>query len=239
MAVEFRFRLKLGNLKNVKRIMQETTIFSHFSRSSAGVRIAISTGMLMVACTGVLLGQGTIGFNFSPYWYGTSYQELGMRFQVVVPPGTSGYDVMGITLGAGNTPQNGTTFMDWFRVNNPYQYVELTLTNGSTFGLASVQLADPINPSPSVVPIAFVGYLSDGTSLTNTFSTPGAGPSTFAPYTFNSDFSSATLTRVDIFAPRWAMDNLVFVIPEPGFFSLFGIGALALLWLQLSRRRRL
>jgi hypothetical protein len=132
-----------------------------------------------------------------------------MWFQVVVPPGTSGVDVMAITFGAANTPGNGTPFMGWFRQYNPFDYVELSLTNGSTFGLTSVQLADPVNPSLSPVSISFIGYPAVGSAVTNTFTTSGPGPSTFATYTFNAEFSSG-LSRVDILAPRWAMDNLAF-----------------------------
>jgi hypothetical protein len=183
--------------------------------------------------------QGTITFDWHPNWVGTNYVESGMAFQLVVPQGST-LDYMGIVppFTYQGVPQNSTPFMWWFRQNNPYNYVSLSLTNGSLFGLRSVQLADPIAPSLSPVSISFVGYLFGGGTVTNTFTTPGNGATTFATYTFNSDFSP-TLTRVDILAPRWAMDNLVFVIPEPGVGSLMASGLLTFAGRQLHRRRRL
>ena len=185
---------------------------------------------LTVICAGFfgvsVLGQGVITFSGASGFAGTNYDELGMGFQVIIPLGTSGHDDMGITLGAGNTPRNGTAFMGWARLHNPSDFVELSLNNGNTFGLTSVDLADPNSPSLSPVPISFIGYLAGGSFVTNTFTTPGGGATTFAAYTFNSDFTSG-LTSVDILAPRWAMDNLVFSVPEPGVGSLITVGLLA------------
>jgi hypothetical protein len=179
-------------------------------------------------------GQGTINFDAHNNWVGTHYVESGVLFQVVLPNGGT-YDYMGITYGADNTPRNGTPFMEWFRQNNAYDYVSLSLSSGSLFGLTSVQLADPQNPSLSPVSISFIGYPAIGSNATNTFTTPGPGPSTFATYTFNAQFSSG-LSRVDILAPRWAMDNLVFTVPEPSAGSLLLVGLLALSWRTVRKR---
>lgn len=171
--------------------------------------------------------QGTITFAGWAGWNGTSYQEQGLRFNVVVPQGTS-YDNMVVApavLGPSNIPYNTTPYMLWIRQYNPYDYVSLNLTNGSLFGLSSVQLADPNSPSLSPVPISFIGYLPGGSTVTNTFTTPGNGATTFLNYSFTSEFAPG-LTRVDILAPKWAMDNLVFVIPEPGGCALLGLGLL-------------
>jgi hypothetical protein len=121
--------------------------------------------------------------------------------------------------------------MGWFQQYNPYDFVALTHTNGTTFGLTSVWLADPTSPSPAPVAISFAGFRPDGSSVTNTFTTPGNGATTFLAYSFNPDFASG-LSSVDIFAPRWAMDNLVFTVPEPGSFALMMLGA----FLTLRRR---
>jgi len=183
------------------------------------------------------LGQGTITFNTSAGLSSTYYEELGMWFQVVVPLGTSGYDDIGIVPGNlyHNLPTTSTPFMFFLRQNNPFDYVALSMTNGSMFGLTSVQLADPNSPSPSPVSISFVGHLASGLAITNTFTTPGNGATTFATYAFNSDFTSG-LTSVDILAPRWAMDDLTFTVPEPGIGSLSLLGLLALGWLAARRR---
>jgi len=122
--------------------------------------------------------------------------------------------------------------MLWFRQYNPYDYVELRLTTGSAFGLSVVQLADPTAPSLSPVSISFLGFKMDGTTVTNTFTTPGNGATTFQSYQFGPGFA-ADLASVDILAPRWAMDNLVFTVPEPSTVALVVLGLLG-----LAKRRR-
>ncbi len=182
--------------------------------------------LLFVPSDDGVFAQGMITFDARNNWIGTDYTESGMAFRLIIPQGAS-RDYMGITYGADNTPRNGTPFMGWFRQFNPYNYVSLSLTDGSLFGLTSVDLADPISPSLSPVTISFIGYLTGGTTVTNTFTTPGNGATTFANYQFNPDFTTPLFTHVDILAPRWAMDNLVFVIPEPGAAGLFLFGLLA------------
>ena len=131
--------------------------------------------------------------------------------------------------------------MDWFRQYNPSDFVVLSLTNGYTFGLTSVNLADPNSPSSSLVPIMFIGFLGNGSTVTNTFTTPGGGATTFQSYTFTSAFASG-LTSVDILAPRWAMDNLVFgnvaPVPEPGTVSLLAVGLLVFAGRKIQGRRK-
>ena len=183
------------------------------------------------------LAQGTITFNSGLYFSGTNYTESGMQFQTFIPQGASLYDGMAINYGGGNEPYDGSPMMVWFRQFNPSDYIMLSLTNGYTFGLTSVQLADPNSPSSSLVPISFIGFLVNGSTVTNTFTTPGGGATTFLNYTFTPAFSSG-LTSVDILAPRWAMDNLVFgnvaPVPEPGTVALLGAGVAG--W--LARRHR-
>jgi hypothetical protein len=199
------------------------------------VRDAVFSCILLLSV--LVHAQGTITFTGWAGWYGTFYQELGLQFEVVIPPGASRYDVMGITYGADNTARNGTPFMAWFRQYNPYNYVCLSLTDGSLFGLTSVWLADPIFPSPSPVSISFVGFLADGSTVINTFTTRTVGGGGFDEYTFGPAFNSG-LTRVDILAPRWAMDNLVWV-PEPTTWALLavGVGMLSYVWFRSSKKQ--
>jgi hypothetical protein len=190
-------------------------------------------------------GQGIITFNSATLVYATNYYELGMGFHVMIPThglGSPNYDGMGILSGIfSNYPTNSTPYLFYIRQFSPDDYVAFSLTNGYSFGLTSVQLADPNSPSSSLVPISFIGYLIGGTTVTNTFTTPGGGATTFLNYTFTSAFASG-LTSVDILAPRWAMDNLVFgnvaPVPEPGTVSLVAIGLLVFISSKFKVRHK-
>jgi hypothetical protein len=193
--------------------------------SGGFLRALIMLSIALASAAGAQ-AQGTITFDAHAGWSGTDYSELGMRFQVVIPPGATSHDGMAITLGADNTPRDGTPFMGFFQQYNPDDYVAIGLSDGSAFGLTSVLLADPTSPSLSPVSISFLGFKMDGSTITNTFTTPGNGASTFQSYEFGSVFASG-LTSVDILAPRWAMDNLAFSVPEPSTIALTGLGLLA------------
>jgi hypothetical protein len=83
----------------------------------------------------------------------------------------------------------------------------------------------------------FEGFKADSSIVTNIFTTPGNGATNLLNYSFSSDFISG-LTGVEIQAPRWAMDNLVFgnvEVPEPGAGSLLVAGLLV--WGGWKRRK--
>lgn len=189
---------------------------------------AVAASAMLVAAQETL-AQGTLTFNGGVGMSDTFYEEGGLWFQVIVPSGTT-HDDMGIVRpGYANLPQNSSPFMFFYRQYNPADYVAINLTNGSVFGLTSVQLADPTSPSLSPVSISFLGFKTDGSTLTNTFTTPGNGATTFLTYQFGSGFAS-DLSRVDILAPRWAMDNLAFTVPEPDVGTLLLLALLTLGW---------
>jgi hypothetical protein len=195
----------------------------------------LAAGVAVLQSMDAARGQGTITFGAESRWTGTDYSEAGMGLHLVQPnPSEPYHDWLVITRGFANEAQNPTPYMFFLRQNSPDNYVAIRLTTGTAFGLGSVQLGDPYNPSLSPVTIPFVGHLADGSSVTNMFTTPGNGATTLASYAFSSDFASG-LTSVDILATRWAMDNLVFIIPEPGACVLLSVG---LLGLALRRRAR-
>jgi hypothetical protein len=210
-------------------------------------QLSKNTNIIPLAAVGILLatamvshGQGTITFNTAASFSGSDYYESGMWLHTVIPSGEVNHDGMAglpAIYGPSNVPMNPTPYMIFLRQYSPGDYVSLSLTNGSLFGLTSVQLADPNSPSLSPVPISFIGYQSGGSTVTNAFNTPGNGATTFQNYTFNSGFSSG-LTRVDILAPRWAMDNLVWAVPEPSVISFLLLGPGVLIYARYRTRKR-
>jgi len=187
--------------------------------------------------------QGTITFNNHPYFAGTSYNESGVHFGLVVPTygtGSPNYDSFGGTsaiTSPANVPYDNTPYFYFYQQFSPDDYVAINLTSGSSFGLSSVQLADPTSPSSTELSITFWGTKSDGSTVSETFTTLGNGATTFQTYQFDSDFSSG-LTSAWISSTRWAMDNLVVTIPEPGTLALFGLGGCALFWMRTRKRQR-
>lgn len=175
------------------------------------------------------IAQGTVTFDSSPMFDGTDYFESGVWFHVVTP-GAGPHDDMGIggpITGPSNVPYNNTPYMIFFRAYSTDNYVTLSLANGSAFGLTSVQLADPNSPSSTMLPITFLGLGANGLTVTNIFTTPGNGADHLLTCQFTSNFAFG-LISVQIPSSRWAMDNLVFTIPEPGALALVIVGFLAL-----------
>lgn len=75
--------------------------------------------------------------------------------------------------------------------------------------------------TPLLVP--FVGYRSDGSVVNTSFTTDGiidgTGPiADFQTFHFGPEWSG--LTRVEIPAYGWSLDNLVVAVPEPGPWAL-------------------
>lgn len=168
-------------------------------------------------------GQGRI--TFDQIQFGLPYQnyyEQDFRFQVVPgvpcdpPPVMGGMNFLGF-----NTSLGG-----W--------YVSLSLADGGTFGLSSVDLNGTYYNGTTV---QFNGYFGDGSLVSTTFSVPYNFQ--WSTYQFGPQFSSG-LVRVDIPNNPWAMDNLAYlnVVPEPGALSLLGLGAMALVASRYRQRQR-
>ncbi len=214
------------------------------AKGALAATVAILLGLLETdrACS-----QGTVTFDYP--WAGSGigyvgyYYDSGMSFETSNPQqlGSSMARVGAIQAGH---PSSGTPHLEPSSTLAPgYVIFAFTdaasqghqFTNGAPFGLVSVDLADDVAPSLSPVSITFDGFRADGSMVSQTFTTPGNGSTTFQTYSFNPDFASG-IVRVEIPSPVWAMDNIRFV-PEPSVGSLFLLGLLALGW-RAARRRR-
>jgi hypothetical protein len=114
-------------------------------------------------------------------------------------------------------------------------------TNGSMFGLTSVDLAEYSTGQASAVAVRFIGYRFDGSMVTTDLTTDGVidgtGPiADFQTFNFGPEFSS--LTRVEVPTFGWSLDNLVVSIPEPGTWALLLAGAFLLGALKFRRWSR-
>jgi hypothetical protein len=187
------------------------------------------------------VNNGVIGFAlgyFSPF-----------SFRVVPSPPAPHDNVFIIgAIGPAGYPHNGTPLPVWINTLGTAQYVLFARTNaarfgdykfttGAPFGLISVDLADPVAPSPAPIAITFNGFRADGSMVSQTFTVGGGGSSSFQTFYFGPAFAHG-LVRVEIPSPAWAMDNLVW-IPEPGAGALLVLAAALLAARRLSSKRRI
>jgi hypothetical protein len=200
------------------------------------VRAHLSKGsaLLIVFAWPVLcLGQGTLHITFDgpPYQVPGSgvlvqqYFEQGMYFRPI--PGTDGF-VRTWTNMPPEWPNNGTPYIQTTRGDS----LSFSYLNGPVFGLVSVDLARATAGFSSYT-VHFVGYRSDGSSITTTLSGTNIE---FETHYFGPEWSYG-LTRVEIPNYPWSLDNLVVIIPEPATTALLLVGVLAIGLLRLGRRR--
>ena len=114
------------------------------------------------------------------------------------------------------------------------------LYDGSVFDLVSVDLAEYSTVVPAAVTVPFIGYRPDGNTVVGSFTTDGImdgnGPlADFQTFYFDSRFRG--LTRVEIPAYGWSLDNLFVSVPEPSAGGLLFLGA-ALGGLRFFRRKQ-
>jgi hypothetical protein len=190
--------------------------------------------------------QTAVVLNFDEPWITiggneySGYDQGGMTFRVTTPPLAPEPIFYIARLGSfitGGVPYNNTPRLAWNN-NTSFQqeFVVFSLTNGDTFGLLSVDLADRYVRSEPVS-ITFKGYRPDNSMVTATFATPGGFTEFFQNYAFPPEFANG-LSRVEIPSRAWSMDNLIInPIPEPGTLALFGSGLL-LLGAWAARKRR-
>lgn len=198
--------------------------------------VAAVVGMAGVAG---LHAQGTVSFDHPWLPAGVAGFSLGyfdgMSFRVSPYPPQPHDDVMLVgASGVAGHPNNATPHAEFNNTLGIPQDVLFSLTdaaslghsftNGAPFGLTSVDLADAVAPSLSPVSITFNGFRADGSMVSETFTTPGSG-SSFQTYYFDADFASGVV-RVQLPSPAWAMDNIVFTVPEPSAAVLLSLGLL-------------
>ena len=136
-------------------------------------------------------------------------------------------------------PDNGTPYMSATVTQVP---LSITAVNNVLFMLVSVDLAEYSTVYSMPRMLTFTGHRSDGTVVSQVFTTDGiidgTGPlADFETFTFNSEFYN--LQSVTIDQPRYCMDNLVLsvsAIPEPSTAACLLIAVVFVL-MDMSRRR--
>lgn len=204
---------------------------------------------LLIVTVGIecSFGQGTIvhiTFDGPPPIPGElyvfrEYYEAGMAFVALKDPRGYGDFVRMNKYPYYPYPYNGTAYIQ----ANLFAPIEVRSLAGLPFGLISVDLAEfDAGTPPETSTVRFIGFRSDGSVVTNRFTTDGLiwveGVPDFQTFYFGPEFSEG-LTRVWIERASWldfSLDNLyVYIIPEPSpvLLSLGG----GLLFLAVRGRR--
>jgi hypothetical protein len=197
----------------------------------------LTAGLIFVLPT-LSLAQGTliITFDGPPLQppnsqYGvTSYSESGMLFL----PGPSDFDGQfernNNAGGAPAYPVDGGTYLQ----TGYGESLEFSFSSGSLFGLAAVDLAAYSTLIPNYT-MDFVGYLSNGSTISTSFSGIGIN---FQTFDFGPEWSSG-LTQVEIPNAPWSLDNFVVAVPEPEGGALGSVSAITFMAYQFKRKKRL
>jgi PEP-CTERM motif len=170
----------------------------------------------------------------------TNYTETGMSFTTI--SSSVGFVRMGPDDGSGpprsQFPDDGSAY-----IQGGPDTLTFNFTDGSKFGLISVDLAEYSTVFQEPLTLEFIGYHPDGSTVTESFTTDGIIDGTGPLADFQTfDFTGFTdLTRVEIPVPSgsdYSLDNLVVSVPEPasGILLLMG-GGLVLGGRKLRRLR--
>jgi len=178
-------------------------------------------------------GQGTFRITFdgpppqptnSDYTL-QNYYEGGMWFRPL--QGSAGFG----RTGGGLTslfPYDGSPYLHGAFGDS----LAFSFQTGSLFGVFSVDLAGYSTVVPDFT-VDFVGYRSDGSTISTSFSGNGID---FRTVNFGPDWSSG-LTRVEIPNYGWSLDNLVVSIPEPSAGALVLVGTLAFGFWRMKKEK--
>jgi hypothetical protein len=176
-------------------------------RARAVARYCIPLGGCALVSSGV--AQGTLAITFDgppiiPRGSGIvvqSYYESGFYFSGL--PSSDGFTRQG--GGSPLIPDNGTAYVQAGAGDS----LVFSNLNGNVFSLQAVDLAAFSTAAPNFS-VPFVGYRANGSIVATNFSGSGIN---FRTVHFGPDFSG--LSRVEIPAYAWSLDNLVVSIPEP------------------------
>jgi hypothetical protein len=124
-------------------------------------------------------------------------------------------------------PANGTAYLQADSMST----LKFSTMGGSPFSLLAVDLAEYSTVLPDARTVHFVGYRSDGGTVTTDLTTDGVIDGTgplmdFQTFLFGPEWSG--LARVEIPSRIWSLDSLVVAIPEPASGTLLALGGLAL-----------
>ena len=204
------------------------------------MKIPISLfAFLCIAATSY--GQGKLGITFDgppvqppgTAFTVTNYYESGMLFKPL--PGSFGFGRIGSSP-VSFRPDNGTAYLQAALG----QSLMFNSTNGSLFGVFSVDLAEYSTVVPDAITVSFFGYRFDGSVVTTNFTTDGiidgTGPlNDFQTFYFGSEFNN--LSRVEIPTYGWSLDNLTVAIPEPSTFTLLLTGGALFAAFRFRKRK--
>jgi hypothetical protein len=186
-----------------------------------------AVALVLMCWPGLSLAQGSFNISFD----GPPEVRRGSAI-VAHSYSESGYFFVGnpdgyIRNGGGfaPTPENGSAYLQASAGDS----LVVTTVNGAAFSLTAVDLAGYSTVVPDFS-VPFIGYHSDGTTVSQTFSGNGI---TFHTFYFGSEFSD--LNRVEIPTWAWSLDNLVISVPEPGAPALgLAAAAVALFYRRLK-----
>jgi hypothetical protein len=201
--------------------------------------------VLVACCFWVAQGayaQGTVVITFDgpplqppgTAFTTTNYSESGMLF-LPLPP-SFGYGRIGSSP-EGGRPDDGSAYLQAALTDS----LLFSASGGSPFELVSVDLAEYSMLYQEPLTVHFIGYYSNGSTVTTSFITDGiidgTGPlADFQTFTFGSEWTD--LIRVDMPGWRWSLDNVVIGgVPEPSSAALLLLGG-GFLWLARRKSRQ-
>lgn len=164
----------------------------------------------------------------------TRYSESGMSFTPSFTGG-SGFAHAGADLSA-DYPYDGTPYLQGYG-HSGYSTVMCSFSNGSSFGVSSIDIAGFGGGYPDFA-VDFLGSYQNGDFIKTQFTGTGID---FQTYHFAPEWSSglkAFIISIPLTSPDgWSADNLVVIVPEPATGALLLVGAV-MVWFSYRRKQK-